>query len=367
MDIFTFNEYKSSSKIKVSFGLLILFFLFTSFSNKADTVDFSFSFYYTDTDGDKVPNSKDIDDDGDGIIDTNEGYHATAPRDTDKDGIPDYLDIDSDNDGILDNVEAQTSTGYIAPSGKDVDGNGLDDAYEVSPGSCGGLMPIDTDNDGKPDYLDIDSDNDGILDNVESQGDSNYIHPCTFDNNGNGLDDAYENGSTIGITPVDTDGDTKPDFRDLDSDNDGILDNVEAQTTSEFKAPCGMDSDGNGLDDHYETTPGSGEGITPVDTDGDQTPDFRDLDSDNDSCSDTMEAGFIDAFLVENRDGRLGSLVPPTVNSMGKVVSGENGQGYTAPLDSNSNGILDFREASNKNACDNTIEIVDDTATTEEN
>ena len=38
--------------------------------------------------------------------------------DTDSDGIFNHLDLDSDNDGIPDNVEAQTTAGYIAPSGK---------------------------------------------------------------------------------------------------------------------------------------------------------------------------------------------------------------------------------------------------------
>ncbi|MBT8311790.1 MAG: gliding motility-associated C-terminal domain-containing protein, partial [Flavobacteriaceae bacterium] len=162
---------------------------------------------FTDTDGDGVPDHVDIDDDNDGIIDVIEdldadgdGAPTTHPPDTDGDGIPDYLDIDSDNDGSLDNVEAQLTATYIAPCGIDSDGNGLDDHYEETPGSCGGLTPVDTDEDGIPDY------------------------------------------------------------RDIDSDNDGILDNVEAQTTADFQEPCGIDSDGNGLDDHYEEHPGSGDG-----------------------------------------------------------------------------------------------------------
>ena len=42
---------------------------------------------------------------------------ASALVDTDMDGILDHLDIDSDNDGITDNIEAQTTVGFIAPSG----------------------------------------------------------------------------------------------------------------------------------------------------------------------------------------------------------------------------------------------------------
>lgn len=107
------------------------------------------------------------------------GYEAShtfvlpAPPDTDGDGIADYLDLDSDGDGIADNIEAQTSDGYVAPTGVDSDGDGVDDAYDATPatGAAGsnGLTAVDTDGDGVLDFLDLDSDNDGITDNVEGQ------------------------------------------------------------------------------------------------------------------------------------------------------------------------------------------------------
>ncbi|MEQ5792181.1 hypothetical protein J4E06_14030 [Muricauda sp. NFXS6] len=83
--------------------------------------------------------------------------------DTDGDGIPNYQDLDSDGDGIPDNVEAQTSLGYIAPSGIDANNNGLDDAYE-----SGGISAVDTDGDGTPDFMDTDSDDDGTPDTTEA-------------------------------------------------------------------------------------------------------------------------------------------------------------------------------------------------------
>ena len=67
-----------------------------------------------DTDGDGIPNQVDIDDDNDGILDVLEGN-----GDSDNDGFEDSLDIDSDNDGIPDNIEAQSTSGYIPPSGND--------------------------------------------------------------------------------------------------------------------------------------------------------------------------------------------------------------------------------------------------------
>jgi hypothetical protein len=68
-------------------------------------------------------------------------FNAIA-YDSDGDGIANDLDIDSDNDGITDNVEAQTTAGYIAPSGigagtTDANNDGLDDVYD--PGALGNL------------------------------------------------------------------------------------------------------------------------------------------------------------------------------------------------------------------------------------
>ncbi|MDC6390084.1 Ig-like domain-containing protein [Maribacter sp. PR1] len=265
---------------------------------------------FLDTDGDGISNMDDKDDDADGILDSVEDSNqdgdsdpSTHPTDTDGDGIPNYLDIDSDNDGLLDNLEAQLISEYIAPEDHDGNHNGLDDAYEPNCG-CEGITPIDSDEDGIPDYLDIDSDNDGILDNVEAQSTSGFQEPCGMDVDGNGLDDHYENspGSAEGLIPLDTDEDGKPDFRDLDSDNDGVLDNVEAQSTDGFQEPCGMDVDGNGLDDHYENTPGSGEGITPINSDTDELPNFRDIDSDDDGIPDNVEAQTTSGYVAPNED-----------------------------------------------------------------
>ncbi len=152
--------------------ILAIFFLFTlttSFDNFSET--YTYEAFFMDADGDGVPDAVDIDDDGDGILDSLEDANldgdndpATNATDTDGDDAPDYLDLDSDNDGIFDNIEAQNVMEFIEPSGEDSNGNGLDDAYE----SSNGLTPVDTDSDSVPDYLDIDSDNDGILDSVES-------------------------------------------------------------------------------------------------------------------------------------------------------------------------------------------------------
>ena len=75
-----------------------------------------------------------------------------------------------------------------------------------------------------------------------------------------------------------------------------------------------------------------------LDTDGDGTPDAYDLDSDGDTCSDVIEAGFTDSDPVA--DGILGTS-PVTVSSLG-LVSGFDG--YVVPRDGDLSGVYDFQE-----------------------
>jgi len=66
----------------------------------------------------------------------------------------------------------------------------------------------------------------------------------------------------------DVDGDDIVNSLDIDSDNDGISDNVEAQYGNTYIAPTGNDS--GGLDDAYEST----DGLQPVDTNSNGTDDY---------------------------------------------------------------------------------------------
>lgn len=229
----------------------------------------------SDANGDGIADSL-VDSDGDGLVDMYDGDSGGTPQptpDTDGDGKPDFQDVDSDGDGITDLIEGQNGV-PVQPSGNDSDGDGLDDAFEVP------VAIPDTDGDGRPDYRDIDSDGDGILDITEGQG-SDPKSPSGIDSDNDGLDDAFEHKEPA----PDTDGDGKPDFRDLDSDDDGLPDIIEGQDGGgDPKQPTGNDSDGDGLDDAFEGDDGA------ADTDGDHEPDFRDLDSDDDGKSDTFEA-----------------------------------------------------------------------------
>jgi gliding motility-associated-like protein len=145
--------------------------------------------------------------------------------------------------------------------------------------------------------LDIDSDDDGIVDNVEGQDNLQaYIPPSGADNNGNGIDDAYDpevGGTSIGTTDTDSDG--TPDYLDEDSDNDNVPDYIESRDANKDGKPdiafAGTDSDGDGLDDSYDTVDGTGSAgnstgsstLAPFqDSDGDGNVDWRDNDDDDD-------------------------------------------------------------------------------------
>jgi hypothetical protein len=103
--------------------------------------------------------------------------------DVDGDGLEDSKDQDADGDGIPDIIEIQNHASIIYPSGNDANNNGLDDAFEPN----GISNPVDTDNDGIPDYFDTDSDNDGILDKDETN-----ITLTGSDSDNDGLDNAVD-------------------------------------------------------------------------------------------------------------------------------------------------------------------------------
>ncbi len=147
--------------------------------------------------------------------------------DSDGDGIADHLDLDSDNDGITDNVEAQSTDGYVAPTGIDSDGDGVDNAYDATPttGAAGsnGLTPIDTDSDGTADYLDTDSDNDGIDDVDEAgHGITQAAIDASGDADGDGIADVVDDVAGHDVNDADIDG--SGDFTLADTDNDTAAD-----------------------------------------------------------------------------------------------------------------------------------------------
>ena len=110
----------------------------------------------------------------------------------------------------------------------------------------------------------------------------------------------FNANALIIITGEDFDGDGKYNHLDLDSDNDGIPDNIEAQPTVGYIAPSYTVDRKTGIDVNY------GAGLTPIDTDLDNTPDVLDLDTDSDGLLDIEENGMansISSFSDGDDDG----------------------------------------------------------------
>uniref|UniRef100_UPI00374D0371 Ig-like domain-containing protein n=1 Tax=Spongiimicrobium salis TaxID=1667022 RepID=UPI00374D0371 len=231
----------------------------------------------------------------------------------------------------LGNCSTATVTVVVNPPGVDLDSDddGIVDTLEdlnLDGDGDPSTDPTDSDGDGIPDYLDIDSDDDGVPDNVEAQTTADYIPPSGVDANGNGLDDAYETNGEVGIFPIDTDGDNLPDYLDEDSDNDGVPDNIEAHDHDHDGVPdvtyIGSDKDNDGLDDGYE-------GDTSIDIDvNDEIDDpFNDLpNTDEDEESDYRDTD-------DDDDG------------IETVDEDSNGDGNFANDDVNSNGTPDYLES----------------------
>ena len=211
-----------------------------------DTETFISDLGYCDHDNDGVNDNEDPDDDNDGVLDVDEDINGDGDfmnDDTDGDGIPNVFDLDSDNDGIVDVIEG---------GGQDPDGDGII-----------GTGPI------------TDADNDGLDDSVDNYNSGAPVGEVT-------------NGTPLPLPNTDNDGNGLYNVIDIDSDNDGIVDNIEGQASNGFTPPTGNDQDQDGIDDAYDLD-NQGTPIVPENTDGDSEDDYMDLDSDNDSDNDILE------------------------------------------------------------------------------
>ncbi len=216
---------------------------------------------YGDDDGDGIWNYLDpelaacIDTDGDGICED-----LNPLFDVDGDGVPNHLDLDSDGDRLNDASEA--NHGYdvdgdgVVDNTSNVGANGLLDDAEApaESGTINYTLP-DTLADGTPNFLTPDGDGDTIADGEEAQdvpdpdgdGEANL---ADLDSDNDGIPDAVEAGDADLTTPaVDTDGDGVPNYLDTDSDDDGIPDSEEQG-----------DGNGDGIIDAYQAGIGGGSG-----------------------------------------------------------------------------------------------------------
>lgn len=169
--------------------------------------------------------------------------------DTDNDGIPNALDLDSDNDGIPDNIEGQSTLGYTLPSGiVNSSGTyiGLWDNYGT------GVIPIDTDSDGDPDYIDLNSDND-VYDDIQENGIANTLDSSDADSDG--LDNAFEtNGVDDSVWDVNEDIEDPTDLSIL-PDSDGNLNSsgdLDYRDVYTVNYPSSASIDFDGVDDYLQ-------------------------------------------------------------------------------------------------------------------
>ncbi|MFA7274273.1 MAG: Ig-like domain-containing protein [Crocinitomicaceae bacterium] len=344
-----------------------------------------------DNDNDGIADNLDLDDDNDGIYDVVEYTGYPDPlADTDSDGIPNFIDpsaagfidvnfdgvndgydfdgdgiinqfdLDTDNDGIPDNIEAQTTMGYVTPTGT-INSQGVYPSYFA----LGGLIPVNTDGVDNPDYKDLNSDNEGGNDTSEAG-----ITLTGLDSDNDGLDNTTD--ATIGYADVngiydntqydnfpdvdmdaqaggnvdwrdaifnDHDNDGVADIIDLDDDNDGILDAVENGSLPDALA----DADGDGILNYLDPT-----AVGFVDVNGDSVDDRYDfdkdgiinefdLDSDNDGIFDVIEAGGVDS----DNNGTANDDDDNVNNSASNGIPTSAGAG-TTPLDFGSNGTPNY-------------------------
>ncbi|WP_309894145.1 OmpA family protein [Archangium sp.] len=284
-----------------------------------------------------------VDTDGDGIPDSAEDRNGT-----------DKFDDDTDDDGILDGNEDKDRDGVVDadetdPKKADTDGDGLQDGTELglTTGQGSGTGPAfkpDLDPSTKTDPRKTDTDNGGVSDGVEDTnkngrvdaGEKNPLNPAddasVVDTDGDGIPDNVETATGTDPTKADTDGDGIPDGVE-DKDRDGVVDPDETD-------PRKTDSDNDGLPDGTEDADRDGV-VDPGETDP------RDADSDNDGISDGIEAGsgtnpldddtdndgLLDGTEDADRDGVVdaGETNPRNVDTDGDGLQDGTEKGLSSP------------------------------------
>ena len=277
-----------------------------------------------DTDGDGLPDTldpnelninpvleKDLDDDNDGFLDTEDQFSTDPNRvdgvDTDGDGVDDGLEVDADGDGVIDlrdaNGDGTSDSGdTLRAMDDDIDGDGFKNDTETStvpddetkdefPFDPNRVDGVDLDGDGVDDVVDDDRDGDNLTNTEELQGteitDTNgekHIYtsdPSRADSDGDGLTDFQEVGP----------GGTGTDPESVDTDGDGVNDPVDVFPQD---AIASVDTDGDGKPDEFVDTNNDGQinefdNRTPISDGGNSPPLEEDLDDDNDGLTDQEE------------------------------------------------------------------------------
>lgn len=183
----------------------------------------------------------------------------------------------------------------------------------------------DKDNDGIADLFDLDSDNDGIPDVVE-------VNLGNLSNGKAKIDTAWLDANGNGlhdsaefmVGTLDSDGDGTPNYLDLDSDNDSIFD-VDESGTSNINAIAGYINGDGDID-------GDGTG------DGPETENFRNKDTNGDGILEGFGDGILDIYDYDfNIYGNLNQGLN-TVPFLNYVLDTDN-DGIPDYIDTMSNGV----------------------------
>ncbi len=261
----------------------------------------------------------------------------------------------SDNNGglyLINDYESATPTATLLNLTETTNSN---DGFKC----VGGVSPLDRDNDGVLDSMDADCDGDGISNIIECNGMDPY-----GDDDGDDLynyldGDISGNGDNVVQDAFDRDGDGNPDFLDIDADNDGIYDIVEAGQGDKDTNNDGIcnaldlvyqDSDNDGLADAFDPDQ-TGTNLILLDTDGDGIYNCYDIDSDNDGIVDIIEGQISTSFVSlsnvdEDKDGLDDAFDADFGNTTNGYVDTDGDGSYDhLDLDSDNNGISDNTEA----------------------
>ena len=196
----------------------------------------------------------------------------------------------------------------------DIDGDGISDLYD-----------LDNDNDGIPNIHEI-----TLATGIDLDRDGTMLGTAWIDNNNNGMHDSFENPAGI----IDTDSDGTPDYLDLDSDNDGIFDALEYDQLGDHDVNGDGAGEGNDVESGIANDELDGDGFLAVIDNNDNDADEDDfgldpsgnypnpIDSDGDGIPDYRD---IDSFDASNNPAN-GSDIDTTVY---------------ASYDTNNDGVID--------------------------
>jgi len=223
-----------------------------------------------------------------GLVTSSKNVNINASTDSDGDGIIDTIDLDDDNDTIPDIAE-YNGLGPFDDHDNDLIPNYRDTDFGVDTIGDGIVDIFDFDNDGVPNHLDLDSDNDGILDIVEA---------------GNSISDTDKDGKTnkaVGANGLDN---TRETNDTVSANINYAIPNSDADNNPNF---LDIDADADGIVDTIEAQLTASfislnaifsdngidtafpNGIIPIDTDLDGISDYLDTNSDNDIRDDIVE------------------------------------------------------------------------------